>query len=414
MTGRLPPDIAIVGAGPAGAWAAYRLARAGARVTLFDHSHPREKPCGGGLTGRALALLADVLPAPTLRAVVVSRARFEAATHPPDTVAPAADLVLPAHGLTPASGLVVVSRAEFDHVLLEAAVKAGARLVSERVVDLATTASGVEVRTAGGRYRAGWLFGADGANSLARRRLARAFRRSQLSIATGFYAHGVTATSIEIACVGDPPGYIWSFPRPDHLAIGIGADATAGWTAAALRERTRAWIAASGLAAGARLEPYSWPIPSLGATDFDHEYPAGPRWMLLGDAAGLVDPLTREGIYYALLSGEWAAEALGEGAGRAAVRYEERLRDEIYPELRRAALAKAGFFRPAFTELLVEALNRSERIRAVMVDLIVGRQPYRGLRRRLLRTLELGWAWQLFRLRLGTGLGTYPAVDRAR
>src|SRR5215831_17685009 len=53
--------VAIVGAGPAGAWAAYQLARRGARVTIFDHSHPREKPCGGGVTGRALALVAGAL-----------------------------------------------------------------------------------------------------------------------------------------------------------------------------------------------------------------------------------------------------------------------------------------------------------------------------------------------------------------
>lgn len=398
----MTPDVAIVGAGPAGAWAAYCLARAGARVTLFDPSHPREKPCGGGLTGRALALVADVLPALGLRAVVVSRARFEAAPDRPDSVPPAVDLALPANGLTPASGLVVVSRADFDRTLLEAAIEAGARLIPERIVALAVTASGVELRTTEGRYAAGWLLGADGANSLARRRLASPFRRSQLSIATGFYAHGVTGTAIGIACVGDPPGYIWSFPRPDHLAIGMGADATAGWTASALRERIRAWLARTGAAAGARLEAYSWPIPSLAPDDLDGERPAGPRWMLLGDAAGLADPLTREGLYYALLSGEWAAEALTEDATHAPRRYEHRLREEVYPELRRAAQTKAGFFRPAFTELLVEALDRSEEIRDVMVNLIVGRQPYRGLRRRLLQTLELGFAWRLLRLTLAT------------
>ena len=56
-------DVVIVGGGPAGAWAAYTLARGGARVTLVDRSHPREKPCGGGVTGRAMALAGVGLPA---------------------------------------------------------------------------------------------------------------------------------------------------------------------------------------------------------------------------------------------------------------------------------------------------------------------------------------------------------------
>jgi flavin-dependent dehydrogenase len=171
-----------------------------------------------------------------------------------------------------------------------------------------------------------------------------------------------------------------------------------------------AWLERAGLAPGAPLEPYSWPIPSLPAADLARERPAGPGWLLVGDAAGLVDPLTREGIYFALKSGEWAAEALRAGPAEAPARYGRRLARELYPELRRAARAKAGFFGPGFTGLMVEALRRSAGIRGVMVDLIGGRQPYRGLRRRLLRTGELGLALRLLRLRL---LGD-RAGDRAR
>src|SRR4051812_14711014 len=69
-------DVAIVGAGPAGARAAYLLARRGARVTLFDGSHPREKPCGGGVTGRALALVSDAVNPAAFPNTVVRSARF--------------------------------------------------------------------------------------------------------------------------------------------------------------------------------------------------------------------------------------------------------------------------------------------------------------------------------------------------
>ena len=226
---------------------------------------------------------------------------------------------------------------------------------------------------------------------------------AQLSVATGVFAHGATGTGIAIACLADPPGYLWSFPRPDHLAVGIGARADCGWSARTLRAVTRHWLDATGLAPGARLEPYGWPIPSLAAADLEAERAAGPRWMLLGDAAGLVDPLTREGIYFALRSGEWAAETIAREPGQAARGYAARLRDEVYPELVRAARACDGFFDAPFLALMLDAVARSPRIAAVLVDLVAGRQPYRGLRRRLLRTREWAYAWRLARLRLGLG-----------
>ena len=76
-------DVAIVGAGPAGARAAYLLARRGVRVTIFDGSHPREKPCGGGVTGRALALVADAVDPATFPCTAIRSARFTNTQVPP-------------------------------------------------------------------------------------------------------------------------------------------------------------------------------------------------------------------------------------------------------------------------------------------------------------------------------------------
>lgn len=117
--------------------------------------------------------------------------------------------------------------------------------------------------------------------------------------------------------------------------------------------------------------------------------------MLLGDAAGLVDPITREGIFFALRSGLLAARALQ--SSRPAGAYASAVRDELHGELRRAARLKAGFYRPRFTRLLVDALGESRAVRGVMVDLIAGRQPYAGLKRRLLGTLEIGLMVRLVR-----------------
>src|SRR4029077_19093665 len=133
---------------------------------------------------------------------------------------------------------------------------------------------------------------------------------------------------------------------------------------ASLRARSLDWIRAMQLDRGT-LDAYSWPIPSLSAGSVDTLTTSGARWYLAGDAAGLVDPITLEGIYFALLSGQWAAQAIASSDTRREQRYHERVRDEIGVELARAARYKAGFFRPAFTRLLIDALRESERVRRV-------------------------------------------------
>ena len=190
-----------------------------------------------------------------------------------------------------------------------------------------------------------------------------------------------------IAFVDTPRGYLWSFPRPGHLAVGTCAQADET-TTPEMQAITDAWLDRYPPAADRPRRRYAWPIPSLAAADVDAEQPSGAGWMLLGDAAGLVDPITREGIFFALRSGMIAAAALR--AADPARTYATHVRDELHDELRRAARLKAGFYRPRFTRLLIDALNRSEAIRDVMIDLVAGRQPYRGLKRRLLSTMEVG------------------------
>jgi geranylgeranyl reductase family protein len=394
--------IAIIGSGPAGAMAAFRLARAGAAVTLFDHSHPREKPCGGGLTARALALIADVVDLGSLPGVAARSALVEAQDRQ-------AEVPLPGSGAT--NSLVMFSRAQLDAALTRAAVSAGARLRPEKAIDVTMGGTRMIVRTPTCTYDADFVIGADGANSLVRKRFASPFSRKQLSVSAGFFVHGVSSAVVCIKTMTEQPGYFWSFPRTDHLAVGVCASATEHVSSSTLRRQSLDWLEQRGLHRGTRLEPYAWPIPSTGFDPGAGPYPAGPGWLLAGDAAGLVDPLTREGIYYALLSGQWAAGALATGSAAAYRRYAERIHSEVRPEITRAARLNGPFFSPAFASLLVRALGESAPIRDVFVDLVTGVQPYRGLRRRLLSTGEWRLAGRAIRMLLTPGFaGTMKPV----
>jgi geranylgeranyl reductase family protein len=395
-------DVAIVGAGPAGCRAAFRMAGAGARVAILDGSHPREKPCGGGVTGRALDLVRDAIDPLDLGAVPIETAAFEHdARRISMSIGGTAQPLRLAQSHPLAQGrLVVVPRLVFDGTLLAAACRAGAHLIDARVTDVIPHGDGWVIATRDGVLFAGWLLGADGPNSLVRRRVLRPFNRADLSIATGFFVHGPTSREIAIAfeqrpfdsAQGRPGGYLWSFPREDHLAVGICAQADESSSAALLSSASR-WISRN-VEGPVELVRYSWPIPSLRVATLQREQPAGPRWMLLGDAGGMVDPITREGIFFALLSADTAADSLA-GGGDPAAQYSRRIRRSIHAELIRAARLKNRFFTPRFTGLMIRALQESPAIRAVMADLIAGRQTYHGLRRRLLGTLEVRLMWDV-------------------
>ncbi|MGE3512068.1 MAG: FAD-dependent monooxygenase [Vicinamibacterales bacterium] len=382
-------EVGIVGAGPAGAWTARQLAARGVRVALFDGSHPREKPCGGGVTNRALRLIEAALPAP-VDGIPIDTARFMDADGGLDCVVPLS------HRKSP---LLVTTRRHFDQQLLEAAGAAGATFVPARVTRIEALDRGFRLHTTSGVHQCRRLVGADGANSLVRRSLATALARTDLSVATGFYVWGVTSRDILLEFVADPPGYLWSFPRPDHLAVGICAQASTGVMVTVLRARLLQWMHKTGIARGSALQPYSWPIPSLGEQALRGAKVAGSDWCLVGDAAGLVDPITREGIFFALQSAQCAADALMSVPDAMSEHYSRQLQRDILPELTRAAQIKETFFRPQFVRLVLHALGTSVRVREVMADLIAGDQPYRGLERRLLQTWEFRLAWRLLNAR---------------
>ncbi len=365
--------VAVVGAGPAGARAAELLAAAGREVLLFDPRAPWEKACGGGIPIHALDHF------PELRELGpegrwVERARL---------VAPGAGEL----DVEAAAPLLLVDRRILSRFQLERAVAAGARHVPRRIREASPTPTGFRlVDDEGGGYDVGFVIGADGASSRVRRLLSPALQPVQTPTRGRFVPIPRDAAAELVVSFRDGlPGYIWEFPRGETASVGV-CHLEHGVARGALETVLLEHIAEAG--ASADHPAYGHPIPLLRRGD--HRRPerfGGPRWALCGDAAGLVDPITGEGIHYALRSGELAARALLEEGTLAG--YPDRLGADVLRELRIAHRYASRFYRHGFTRALIEVCRESPRMRRILANVLAGRQSYASLRSRAIGALLL-------------------------
>lgn len=360
-------EILIVGGGPAGALCGELLASAGLRVTIFDERLAWEKPCGGGLTHKALAaypfLLEAACPRKIIRKVeLVSAGGHRARFH----------LDRP---------IVIYSRAILNGLLLDRAAAAGCRIVKARVTAADVSGPRVRLQSTAGRHAADFVVLAAGArNSL----LADSTPLSpgDLELTVGYFLP-FTADLLKVQFLPQFEGYLWSFPRHDHTSLGI-CGKMARYSAATLRQHLHHFAAAEQLdLAGGRF--YSHVLPSPRASTLRHRRVAGPNWALVGDAAAWVDPLTGEGLYYALRSGQLLADALLAGQPLA---YPARVRADFGADLEIGALIAPRFYRGTFLggpipTRMIQFIRRSQTFRALMRDLFSGAQGYSNLKRRL-------------------------------
>jgi geranylgeranyl reductase family protein len=288
-------DALVVGAGPAGSTAAYRLADAGARVLLVDKARfPRDKACGGGLTVRALRHLpVSVAPVVEQEVDVVEvglrhRRRFERRSAEPL--------------------FLMTQRRRLDHHLVEQAAEAGADFRDGVRVEGLEVNDEVRATVAGQPVRADALVAADGANGTTARAVGLDVAPLNGVAYEGNIAYGAAPRDryarrlvIEVGTV--PGGYGWVFPKGDHVNVGVG-----GWQSEGprLRGHLRRLLDAHGLPEDAvhELRGHRLPLRRPGSPL------ARGRVLLVGDAAGLVDPLSGDGMYEAFVSSRLAAESI--------------------------------------------------------------------------------------------------------
>jgi geranylgeranyl reductase family protein len=339
-------DVVVVGAGPAGAAAALAARRADpeARVLLLDAAaFPRDKVCGDGIAPQAFDVVAEL--GVDVNALV-------AGTEPIDRLR----LISPG-GITAARPFArparVVPRLVFDARLVQEALTAGAVLQQRRVRTVRADGDGVLVD---GTIRARVVIGADGAESVVRRQCgARAPRRGTVAIALRGYvpaADWPAGEQLLTMTRAHWPAYAWVFP------IGNGA-ANVGYgelirstppSRAQLTQRLHALLPA--VAESVSLRGHRLPL-TPGRPDV-----AAGRVLLTGDAASLINPLTGEGIYYAVLSGALAgAAAVGDSP---ATTYRTGLRRALGRHLRHTDLLARLVRRPELLDLGTAAAARSQ------------------------------------------------------
>jgi geranylgeranyl reductase family protein len=283
-------DVLVVGGGPAGSTTAYRLAEAGASVLLVDKAtFPRDKPCGGGITTRAL-LKCPVDPSPVVEEevdVVELRFRYAEAVERRSAV----------------PVVYMTQRRRLDAFLLDAAREQGVEVREGTTIDATSAPADVVV-------------GADGANGTTARAFGLGVGIVHGVAYEGNAPYGVVPREryarravVELADI--PGGYGWVFPKADHANICVGAWQHAG---PQLREHLRLLCQAHGLEPSEleELRGHRLPLRRPGTAI------AGERALLVGDAAGLIDPVSGDGMYECFVSARLAAEAILEVlAGRA-------------------------------------------------------------------------------------------------
>jgi geranylgeranyl reductase family protein len=366
-------DALVVGMGPAGATAAYQLSKAGLSVLGLDKAtHPRYKVCGGGLSARIDRILEEDYKSVVEHTVYGIQFSYRGAD--PfflDSSSPIAYMVM---------------RDRFDHFLLEKARRVGSEVhESEPVTSCRQLPDGIEVTTDRGRYLAKVLIGADGANSLVAQQLfpGRRSRRmatleSEIPIGTVPHYPGAGRALIDIGAT--PAGYAWIFPKQERLSVGVGD--LRGGLASPKKIFDQFVRDEKGLAPWKVPQPVGHPLPvfsedNLAKGDRESVGLVSGQALLVGDAAHLIDPLFGEGIYYAVRSGQLAAESILNQVNdrrRSLADYEEAVRREIYEEFRVAARMASIVY--SYPRLCHRLLSRYQNIVMLYYDVLRGRETY--------------------------------------
>jgi flavin-dependent dehydrogenase len=294
--------------------------------------------------------------------------------------------------IAPTSPLAVVSRQELGKYLLDEATRTGVRIVTDRVTEIKDQKKRWIISGRETELEADFLVGADGATSMVRRATGQGLKPEDLCVTMGYFINGSFPAHMKIFFVPSFEGYIWSFPRPNHVSYGLITRSGPAWSTRAKTLLANFIEADLGPLVMDQAEFYSAPVPCLGPQSWKQNPISGDRWALVGDAAGLVDPITGEGIYSAFRSAQILAETIDRPGA-----YSQAVAKDIGSELSRASGMYKTFYRGRFLggdfrRRTIQLARRSRTVRQVLGNLISGNQSYVNLKKTLFYSIPaVGW-----------------------
>jgi geranylgeranyl reductase family protein len=360
-------DVIVVGAGPAGATLAYELAKRGIGVLVLEKEKlPRYKCCAGGVTSKAAKLLDFDI------SEVVEDVIYELSF----TYNMGSSYL----GQHSQPLIYTVMRDVFDYFLVEKAQQLGAVLIDgQKVMQVQVGADWVEIPTADNLFRTRLVVGADGAYSVVARELGmgRSIEylvgmESEVVVPEEELAKWKSRVHIDLGCI--PGGYAWVFPKRNHLSIGAGCLVS---KARGLNRRYQKFLTLLGMGNYTIARSSSHLVPTCTKGRFVWQDKA----LLLGDAAGLTDPLTGEGIYNAIQSAQLAAPVIESSlvGGEVGLQdYQQIVERKIMPELRIARKMSRNFVR--FPRLAFGMFNQSEGVWRAISSLTLGEMDYAAVK----------------------------------
>ncbi|MBP0483238.1 geranylgeranyl reductase family protein [Sagittula sp. M10.9X] len=374
-------DLIVIGAGPAGAACATTAAKAGLRTALVDRKRfPRDKLCGGGLTGRATGHYARIFGAPLPDVPMTQRDSFE--FHAFGERLDTGEHAPPIH---------LLMRRDFDADLVERALSAGAMDFTGRSGTLHCEAPAIDLP--GLRLTAPLVVAADGVNSpTAKRLFGAAYDRDRIGFALEVERPGDSGDApLRIDFGAAEWGYGWQFPKADGTTIGLGGVLRRNPD---MKAALNAYLAALGVTEDLTVKGQFLPFGAFRAV------PGRGRILLAGDAAGLVDPITGEGIAHALRSGELAARAairaLAAGAPDSALEVYTDALHPIHSGLRQARILRQLMFRRPLRPAFLRSFRNSRSLKTEYLRLLAGETEYAAIMAGMARRLP-GLAWRALR-----------------
>ena len=347
--------VGIIGAGIGGSYLSYRLSKEGVDTIVFDFRALHEKLCGGGVSYKTIERFPIISELPIPRKEI-----WKSTFISPKERVVTIDLEKP---------LTIFSRMELDYSLLTMAQEAGIHFTKEKVQSFAREGNSWRIFTKNGDYKAEILVGADGALSRTRRKLNVLAVKEDAFFALECFLKAKGDVVI-FKFFPDIQGYLWAFPRINNLAVGIVSNHCGKTNVKDIEKRLLHFIERYYPEQTPKISVQGAYIPLFCADDISI---CDKNWALIGDAATFVDPVSGEGIYYAIYSAEILSQCIVENE---VALYQPLCMKHFGENLVKALQSLKYFYQPEFIEVMIQMAKESLSVRRIISDMMSGSLDY--------------------------------------